>query len=263
MHCASGLTVSGASRPIDRHYSKPTMGILMKKLIAAMLLMSAGVASAAEIAGNVTLASDYRFRGISQLEGEISPAIQGGFDLETESGFYIGTWASNVNFTFDDDSGGGAIELDVYAGFAGSFSDDFEYDLGYLYYAYPNDQEYDLDYYEFYGSLSAFGGTVGINYSPDYFAETGKFYYVYGDYGLPLGESLSLDLHVALNSFDEESFLSNGEDQYIDYSIGLSASYFGADWSVAWVGTDLDEDDYFGYGDLVDDYVVVSVSKSL
>ena len=77
------------------------------------------------------MASDYRFRGISQLEGDISPAIQGGFDVAFDNGIYLGTWASNVNFT------GGAIELDVYGGWAGSLTDSLDVDLGYLYYAYP------------------------------------------------------------------------------------------------------------------------------
>jgi uncharacterized protein (TIGR02001 family) len=40
------------------------------------------------------LASDYVFRGISQSQRQ--PAIQGGFDYSHASGFYVGTWASNV-----------------------------------------------------------------------------------------------------------------------------------------------------------------------
>ncbi len=73
------------------------MNRVMRLLFGAALLGSAIAASAADVAGNVTLATDYRFRGISQLNGEFSPAIQGGFDFATDMGFYIGTWASNVN----------------------------------------------------------------------------------------------------------------------------------------------------------------------
>jgi hypothetical protein len=40
------------------------------------------------------LVSDYIFRGISQTQRQ--PAIQGGFDYSHASGFYVGTWASNV-----------------------------------------------------------------------------------------------------------------------------------------------------------------------
>ena len=78
-----------------------------------------------------------------------------------------------------------------------------------------------------------------------------------------LSDTLSLDLHVGLNDFDDaDVFLSDG-DSYIDYSVGLTASYFAVDWSLAWVGTDLDGDEYFGLDDLVDDTIVFSISKSL
>ena len=40
------------------------------------------------ITGNVTLASDYSFRGWSQTQRD--PAIQGGFDIAIASGFYFG-----------------------------------------------------------------------------------------------------------------------------------------------------------------------------
>ncbi|MDP6377998.1 MAG: TorF family putative porin [Pseudomonadales bacterium] len=237
----------------------------MKKLLACFLVLSAGYVSAAEFSGNVTLATDYRFRGISQ--GDRSPAIQGGFDLETESGLYVGTWASNVGF-----AGSGALELDVYGGFAGDFSESVGYDVGVLYYAYPeSDSDPDFNYVEIYGSLSFGDATLGVNYSPDYYAETDSFWYLYAGYSMGLGENFSLDLHVGLNKFDDDAEgLAfglgeglDGEDQYVDYSVGISTSAAGLDFSLAWVGTDLDEEECFGDTKLCDDSVVFSVSKSL
>ena len=47
--------------------------------------------------GNVALTNDYVFRGFSQtLE---HAAIQGGLDWDSGMGIYLGTWASNVEFT--------------------------------------------------------------------------------------------------------------------------------------------------------------------
>jgi len=229
----------------------------MKKVMAVALLLATGYASAAEVSGNVTLASDYRFRGISQLKGGISPAIQGGFDVSFENGVYLGTWASNVNFT------GGALELDGYGGWKFMATDTLELDMGFLYYGYPRDADLDADYYEFYTKATMFGVTVGASYSPDYFAETGKFGYFSADYSWGFAENYSLDLHVAYNLFEDEDFLSNGQDSYVDFSVGVSTSYWDLDWSAAVVGTDLDKDDYFGEDDLVEPMVVVSVSKSL
>ena len=238
----------------------------MKKLLAYVLVLSMGTASlilgaapatAAEISGNVTLATDYRFRGISQ--GDRSPAIQGGFDLETDSGFYLGTWASNVTFS------GGAMELDVYGGFAGDISDDMGFDVGAIYYAYPEaDSDPDLDYWEIYGSLSFWDATVGLNYSPDYFAETDTYFYLYGDYSLPLGENFSVDFHVGWNMFDSKedgaAFGIGDEDEYFDYSVGISTAAMGVDLSLAYIGTDVSSSDC---PNICDDTVVFSVSKSL
>src|SRR3954466_2009132 len=97
-------------------------------IFGAVLMGSAVAASAADVAGNVTLTTDYRFRGISQNNGKFSPAIQGGFDWSSDIGVYVGTWASNVNFSE------GSIETDVYGGYKGTFNEDYAYDVGILYY---------------------------------------------------------------------------------------------------------------------------------
>lgn len=39
--------------------------------------------------GNLALASQYVFRGLSQTDGK--PALQGGFDYSHANGFYLGT----------------------------------------------------------------------------------------------------------------------------------------------------------------------------
>ncbi len=238
-------------------------------------------AVAKEFSGNVALTTDYRFRGISQ--GDRSPAIQGGFDLVLDSGFYVGTWASNVTFS------GAALELDIYGGFAGDLTEELSYDVGVLYYAYPEDDsldldglsDRDLDYVELYGSLSLGDGSVGLAYSPDYFFETGSFIYLFGDYSIPLAENWTLDLHYGLNLFDDEeagadfgigrcsATAANGEctngseDSYSDWSIGISTSAVGLDFSLQYVDTDLAESDCFAGSKLCDATAVFSVSKSL
>jgi uncharacterized protein (TIGR02001 family) len=231
---------------------------LMMGLFSVILLAGSVAASAAEVAGNVTLASDYRFRGISQLKDSPSPAIQGGFDVEFDSGFYVGTWASNVNFTE------GAIEIDYYGGYGGSLSDNVDYDVGLLYYSYPRDGagDVDLDYYEVYGSIAWNNFTFGLNISPDYFAETDTFVYPYVGYGIDY-DRYSFALHLGYNHFEEEDFLGN-DDSYIDFSAGVTTEAWGAEWGLAIVGTDLDDDeDCFGDEDLCSVTLVASISKSL
>src|ERR1035437_8473000 len=52
-------------------------------------------APASPLTGNMTIATDYIFRGLTQTKGK--PAIQGGFDYAHPSGFYVGTWLSNIS----------------------------------------------------------------------------------------------------------------------------------------------------------------------
>jgi uncharacterized protein (TIGR02001 family) len=84
------------------------------------------------VSGNVALVSDYRFRGVSQTNEDF--AIQGGLTVAHESGFYIGTWASNLAGwgTF----GGSNMELDLIGGFKKDFSGT-AIDLGVTTYVYP------------------------------------------------------------------------------------------------------------------------------
>ena len=88
---------------------------------------------------NIGLFSQYVFRGITQTNEK--PAVQGGFDLAHKSGFYVGTWASNISWISDyvppPRRVSASLEWDFYGGYKGSLPADFGYDLGVLYYYYP------------------------------------------------------------------------------------------------------------------------------
>ena len=74
---------------------------------------------------DLTLASDYRTRGISQTQND--PALQAGATLAHSSGLYLGAWTSNVDF------GGGLKtrqEVDYYAGWFWEATDAINLDLG-------------------------------------------------------------------------------------------------------------------------------------
>jgi len=257
------------------------MNTFKKSLIATSIALTlpvvANVAQAFEASANVTLTTDYKFRGISQTD--TSPAIQGGFDVAFDNGLYAGTWGSVVDF--QDPAGSDAdFELDYYFGFGGEINESLSYDLGYIYYDYPTSNESnfgfgnrDLDYQEIYASMSFNDLTVGFAYSDDYWLETGEFYYVYADYGFELPGGFGLGLHYGYNDFEfasddsdpedaSEAFLGDGEDSYSDYSISLSKSYLGLDFALSWIDTDLDEDECWGT-DWCDSSVVFSVSKSM
>lgn len=230
--------------------------LINRAAVIAVALCTFG-AAAAEISGNVTYTTDYRFRGITQTDR--GQAIQGGFDYEAENGFYAGTWASNVAFE-------AWVEVDYYLGFTGEVGDGIGYDLGYIYYDYPEDGDLEQDYSEIYGSLSFSDFTVGLAFSNDYFAESDQFIYVYGDYSMALTDAVSLSAHIGWNSFDDADafFVSPDGDDYFDYSVSLSTEAYGVEWSAAIIGTDLDGDsECFGNEKLCEANIVLSVSKSL
>jgi uncharacterized protein (TIGR02001 family) len=107
----------------------------------------AAPASPHTITGNVGIFSQYIFRGLTQTDRQ--PALQGGFDYSHSSGFYAGTWLSNISWLKENFStppatitgqyaSGGSLEWDIYGGYKANFGKtDFTYDLGLLYYYYP------------------------------------------------------------------------------------------------------------------------------
>ena len=107
----------------------------MRNLLVLGALAAAATAPAlaqeTTITGNVSLTTDYAFRGISQTDE--SPAIQGGFDAAFgSSGAYAGAWASNINFG----SGGSNMELDLYGGYKFAVGA-VNFDVGVIGYLYP------------------------------------------------------------------------------------------------------------------------------
>ena len=212
----------------------------LKTAIFAATMMSGASAIAAEVSGNVTVASDYFFRGIDQSGGE---ALSGGFDVAFDSGFYVGTWASSIDFS-------GGLELDYYAGYGGSFSEDVSYDIGYLYYGYPQGPSTE-EFEEIYGSVSFSDVTVGFAYSDDYYASTGDSTYVYVDYGMSLSETVSLAFHYGTMSADDDA---NEAD---DYSISLSTEAAGLGFDLSWI------DSSENGGLFADNEFVLTISKSL
>src|SRR5450759_5333437 len=115
---------------------------MQKKLLVAALgtlfampVLAADAPAAAPapaVTSNISLVSNYLYRGISQTGAK--PAIQGGFDYAHASGFYAGIWGSNISWIPASSS---SLELDTYFGFKNSFATDYSYDVGFLRYNYP------------------------------------------------------------------------------------------------------------------------------
>ena len=200
-----------------------------------------------EWSGNVTLTTDYVFRGITQTnEG---PAVQGGFDWASDS-LYVGTWAWAIDY-----DNGTSAEVDFYGGFTPTVGV-FDLDIGAIYYYYPDaPDDPEQNFFEVYAGGSTTIGEfldvgASVAYSPEFYGETGQAFYYAASAGIPLGEFFGIDATVGYSSGDEDE----GFTDYVDYSIGLTTSFEGFDFDARYIDTDLEG---------VDESFVLSVSRAL
>ncbi|MFT2091920.1 TorF family putative porin [Paraglaciecola sp. 2405UD69-4] len=216
------------------------MKIFTKKSLLAAAISSACLFTAlptfAEVTANAGVSSNYIWRGLTQTANE--SAVQGGIDYASESGFYVGTWASNVNYGADDIY---SYEHDVYFGYSGE-SDSLAYDFGYLYYNY--DSEADFDFAEIYGSLGMGGFSLTVYLLAHTQADEaegqdfgfGKASYTSVDYSFEILNGTELGFHAGYHQGDfAEAF--NGVEGYVDYGVSIAKDGF----SFAITGTDLDD----------------------
>ena len=199
----------------------------------ALGLMGTAAAAHAELSGTIGLVSDYDFRGISLSAKD--PALQGSIDWAGDSGFYVGAWASNIDYGRDVD---GDIELDLYAGFAGGDEDGLGWDVGIVWYTYPGADDID-DYPEIYAGRSFGVFEVKQWYTNDYGGTDLDGWYTEGNasFGLPL--NFSLNLHLGYNYGDAFE-----DTEYFDYSIGVGYSFANFDFELKWVDNDLSSSDF-------------------
>ncbi len=113
----------------------------------------------------MTGTSDYVFRGVSQTDND--PTIQGSIDFAYGM-FYAGAWGSGLDFGVDTPEA--QLEIDYYAGITPSWNN-VNFDLGFLYYTYP-DISGDPEILELKGGASTSFDKLSVGatyyYSPDY-----------------------------------------------------------------------------------------------
>ena len=219
-----------------------------------------GSASGLSVSANVTLASEYRFRGVDLSGGDF--AIQGGVDVAHDSGFYVGTWASSLD---EQTVGFGSTELDIYGGWSGDLTDGLAADVGVIGYLYPDAGPGDFDYIELYGSLGLTLGpaetTVGVAYAPKQDSLGGDDnFYIYGDVGVGIPNTpLTVTGHLGYT----DGFLTfTGDGDAFDWSIGAEAAIAGTPLTVGAAYVGAEGDIPAGAYDFVDDAFVVTLGAS-
>jgi uncharacterized protein (TIGR02001 family) len=209
------------------------VALTLSAAAGAMAQTAAPAAPESTLAYNVGAVSDYRYRGISQSRKEA--AVQGGFDYNDKSGFYVGAWGSTIKWITDTDKvTSGNTELDLYGGYKGAVGDT-AYDLGFLRYEYSGNNYQksggvNANTNEVYGAVTY--GLVTAKYShaiSDIFGNSNSknSYYLDLSAALDLGDGYSLTPHVGRQKINNTPICSYNDASVTlgkDLGNGLSAS---------------------------------------
>ncbi len=193
------------------------------------------------LTANVALSTDYIFRFVSQTMEE--PALSGGIDWDSGSGFYLGVWGSNVDF--GDDA---HLEIDFYGGYAHEFNSVWSVNTGLIDYEYYDDQSNE-NILEVFGSVSYGPANLGVYYE----IEDGDYYWIEGSVEHEF-DPLTVVLSAGILEPDEG-------DGYTGWSLGVGRSVGGFDFSLTWSGTNSKGEALFGR--MADDRLVFRVSIQL
>jgi len=162
------------------------------------------------LSANVAMSSNYLWRGVTQTDD--AAAISGGIDYAHSTGFYTGAWTSNVDYG-DDRS----AELDLYGGYSANINNSMSYDIGFIYYAFPDEGTNDANSSELYGNFSFNDLTLGIAIlTTGKDADIADSIYASADYSLILSNEAEIAFHLGSYSGD---WLT---DDYIDYGVSLN-----------------------------------------
>ena len=219
----------------------------MKKQLLTTLTLSClsifSTSSLAEVSANAGASSNYLWRGITQT-GDAAQVF-GGLDYSHDSGFYAGTWVSNIDFGGDKPS----YELDLYGGFSADLNSEMSFDVGYVYYAYPDAVD-SIDFGEIYGALSWNVVEAKISYLTN--AQSGAsseedMLYLELNATFEILNETELSLHLGNSIGDTVKEWYGEDDSYLDYGLSIAKAGFTLGLSK----TDLDADDdvkvYVGY----------------
>lgn len=176
---------------------------------------------------NISVVSDYRFRGISQAAGQA--AVQASAEVVSPGGLYVGSWGSTSRASKQAYN-----EVDVYGGYRAKVVD-ADFDLGVVSYLYPGTGN--VSSTEIYTSAAHSIGNselkVGISYTPHQDKlGTGDGLYLFSEVVQPL-TAIPVVLRGHLGRETGVNTVT-GYDK-IDWLLGADVNINHATISLAWV----------------------------
>lgn len=226
------------------HVSLKALGVA---LAAAMPLMAS-----AQLSGNLSLTSNYKYRGQDQDVSKVKafkPAVQGGLDYAFgESGWYVGNWNSSVDWL-----PGNSIEMDLYGGYKFK-AGEFDLDLGALTCLYPGNTTGNTTELYAAGTWGPLTAKYSHTVSKDYFGWAGakagsgrkgtNTGYLAFSFAQEVAPSVTLKASVGFTRFASD-IKDTGVPNYMDYSLG-AAYDFGGGLSLGAAVVGANKKAYFG-----------------
>lgn len=233
----------------------------MKFSLAAVLLAGVAVTTSAAYADDapaapawgtisayVALASDYRFRGISQDDKNPSP--EASLNWSGPDGFYAGTWLAKTNWssvaTCPTCGASPTFEMDLYAGKHFDLNGT-DLNIEAYYYSYPDANAAVLgttksaSYYETIVALSHTFGPLSLTVtganSPEWSLGGGTGWYVEGTAAYTLTDWLSVSGNLG------HQWVEAAPSDYTHYDIGLTATWKSWTLDARYVGNDIKKAD--------------------
>jgi uncharacterized protein (TIGR02001 family) len=170
----------------------------------------------AQISGNASLLSDYRYRGVSLSDNK--PAAQLGLVYDHASGWYAGLFLSTVRFRASVDR---ELQTIYFAGHAWRTAAGTSFDAGISHSRSSGDQSY--SYSELYFGFAANNLSGRLYYSPRYFGDRGDTLYAELNGAHLLGERVRLLAHIGvLRSSGAVYNLYRRPDFVVDGRVGVA-----------------------------------------
>ena len=199
--------------------------VYIKNIITVLVLSLIPLTADAALNANMTVTTDYIFRGISSSLHK--PALQGGLDYVQDAGLYAGTYATTVDF---NDGKQARYELDLYFGSAGN-SGAWSWDAGMLSFSYPGaakSLQYDGYKYRLDLRHTFSVATLGAYYDliPNYLG-SGAAHYLEGIAIIPLSEYSSLDIRLGRQRITNNDVIGLGDFTYRSLTLQKQSGDWG------------------------------------
>ena len=198
------------------------------------------------VSAAVAMQSDYRFRGISQNNKEVTPEAT--LNVSGPEGFYAGTWWAKTDWGVLRPSGGAnnpSMEADFYAG---KHTDLWGTDLNVeaYYYAYPDYHSGavpNASFFEMITQLSHTFGPVSVTgtwaYSPQFSLDGGTGNFLAGYVTVPVNDWLSVSANVGHQWVQAAKFAGSSDYTHADF--GATLTYKSLSLDLRYVTTDLNK----------------------